>query len=168
MAHNRLLCGARRGPLGIDQWNDIIDDRLHLRSGDLLSVGRALLVTVNSPRVGLVNGDIGVVVETEDGPKVCFRTNDQIRYVSTVDLPPVERAFAMTVHKSQGSEYRDLVVLMLPAVGSPLLTRELVYTGLTRAGGDAVVVGSAEAFTSAVNNPSVRVSGLASLLGPTP
>jgi exodeoxyribonuclease V alpha subunit len=74
----------------------------------------------------------------------------------------------MTVHKSQGSEYRDLVVLMLPAVGSPLLTRELVYTGLTRAGGDAVVVGSAEAFTSAVNNPSVRVSGLASLLGPTP
>ena len=168
MAHNRLLCGARRGPLGIDQWNDIIDDRLHLRSGDLLSAGRALLVTVNSPRVGLVNGDIGVVVETNDGPKVCFRTNEQIRYVSTVDLPPVERAFAMTVHKSQGSEYRDLVVLMLPAVGSPLLTRELVYTGLTRAGGDAVVVGSAEAFTSAVNNPSVRVSGLASLLGPTP
>ena len=163
MSGSRLLCGARRGPLGIDQWNDTIDRRLQLRSGDLLVPGRALLVTVNSPRVGLVNGDIGVVVETEDGPRVCFRTNDQIRYVSPVDLPPVERAFAMTVHKSQGSEYNMLVVLMLPKVGSPLLTRELVYTGLTRAGGKAVVIGSAEAFTNAVNNPSVRVSGLASL-----
>jgi exodeoxyribonuclease V alpha subunit len=52
---------------------------------------------------------------------------------------------------------------MLPKEGSPLLTRELLYTGLTRAGGNAVVIGSAEAFTSAVENPSVRVSGLASL-----
>jgi len=68
------------------------------------------------------------------------------------------------VHKSQGSEYKELLVLFLPAVGSPLLTRELVYTGLTRAGGDAVVVGSSQAFTNAVNNSSVRVSGLASLL----
>ena len=168
MMSSRLLCGARRGPLGIDQWNDIIDRRLQLRTGDLLVPGRALLVTVNSPRVGLVNGDIGVVVETDEGPKVCFRTNDQIRYVSPVDLPPVERAFAMTVHKSQGSEYKEVVVLMLPNEGSPLLTRELLYTGLTRAGGSAVVVGSAEAFTSAVSNPSVRVSGLASLFAHTP
>ena len=163
MAGSRLLCGARRGPLGIDHWNDIIDRRLQLRTGDLLIPGRALLVTVNSSRVRLVNGDIGVVVQTADGPKVCFRTTDQLRYVPTVDLPPVERAFAMTVHKSQGSEYHDLIVLMLPKVGSPLLTRELVYTGLTRAGGDAVVIGSADAFTTAVNNPSVRVSGLAAL-----
>ena len=163
MAGSRLLCGARRGPLGIDHWNDIIDRRLRFRTGDLLVPGRALLVTVNSPRVGLVNGDIGVVVETADGPKVCFRSTDQVRYISTVDLPPVERAFAMTVHKSQGSEYKEAVVLMLPNVGSPLLTRELLYTGLTRAGGDAVVVSSTDAFTSAVNNPSVRVSGLAAL-----
>jgi len=126
-----------------------------------------LLVTVNSPRVDLVNGEIGVVVETDDGAKVYFRTDDEPRYVSPVDLPPVERAFAMTVHKSQGSEYKELVVLMLPNEGSPLLARELLYTGLTRAGGNAVVVGSAEALTSAVNNPSVRVSGLASLLAHT-
>jgi exodeoxyribonuclease V alpha subunit len=168
IAGSRLLCGMRRGPLGIDQWNDTIDRRLQLRSGDLMVPGRALLVTVNSPRVGLVNGDIGVVVETEDGPKVCFRTNDEPRYISTVDLPPVERAFAMTVHKSQGSEYKELVVLMLPNEGSPLLTRELLYTGLTRAGGNAVVIGSADALTNAVNNPSVRVSGLAALLQALP
>jgi len=164
IAGSRLLCGMRRGPLGIDQWNDIIDRRLQLRSGDLMVAGRALLVTVNSPRVGLVNGDIGVVVETEDGPKVCFGTNDEPRYISTVDLPPVERAFAMTVHKSQGSEYKELVVLMLPNEGSPLLTRELLYTGLTRAGGHAAIIGSADALTDAINNPSVRVSGLAALL----
>jgi len=167
IAGSRLLCGMRRGPLGIDQWNDIIDRRLQLRSGDLMVPGRVLLVTVNSPRVDLVNGEIGVVVETDDGAKVYFRTDDEPRYVSPVDLPPVERAFAMTVHKSQGSEYKELVVLMLPNAGSPLLTRELLYTGLTRAGGNAVVVGSAEALTSAVNNPSVRVSGLASLLAHT-
>ena len=167
IAGSRLLCGMRRGPLGIDQWNDIIDRRLQLRSGDLMVPGRVLLVTVNSPRVDLVNGEIGVVVETDDGPKVYFCTDDEPRYVSPVDLPPVERAFAMTVHKSQGSEYKELVVLMLPNAGSPLLTRELLYTGLTRAGGNEVVVGSAEALTSAVNNPSVRVSGLASLLAHT-
>ena len=168
IAGSRLLCGMRRGPLGIDQWNDIIDRRLQLRSGDLMVPGRALLVTVNSPRVGLVNGDIGVVVETEDGPKVCFRTNEEPRYISTVDLPPVERAFAMTVHKSQGSEYKELVVLMLPNEGSPLLTRELLYTGLTRAGGTAVIIGSADALTNAIDNPSVRVSGLAALLQASP
>jgi exodeoxyribonuclease V alpha subunit len=168
MDGSRLLCGARRGPLGIDQWNDLIDRRLQLRSGDLLVTGRALLVTVNSPRVGLVNGQTGIVVETEDGPKVCFRGKDQNQYVSTVDLPPVERAFAMTVHKSQGSEYKDLLVLMLPDVGSPLLTRELLYTGLTRAGSNAVIIGSIDALMDAINNPSVRVSGLAALLQALP
>lgn len=163
IAGSRLLCGVRRGPLGVDHWNDVIDRRLRLRTADPFAIGRALLVTVNSPRVGLVNGDIGVVVDTDDGPRVCFRSDDGVRYVSFVDLPPAERAYAMTVHKSQGSEYRDLVVLMLPEVGSPLLTRELLYTGLTRAGGDAVVIGSAKAFTDAVERPSVRVSGLTEL-----
>ncbi len=161
---SRLLCGARRGPVGVEQWNDIVDRRLRLRRGDQMAVGRALMVTVNSPRMNLVNGDVGIVVETNEGPMVYFRSENMPRYVSPVDLPPVERAFATTVHKSQGSEYDELVVVLLPDVGSPLLTRELLYTALTRGGGDAVIVGSAEAFLGAVQNPSVRVSGLRQLL----
>lgn len=129
-----------------------------------MAVGRALMVTVNSPRMNLVNGDVGIVVETNEGPMVYFRSENMPRYVSPVDLPPVERAFATTVHKSQGSEYDELVVVLLPDVGSPLLTRELLYTALTRGGGDAVIVGSAEAFLGAVENPSIRVSGLRKLL----
>lgn len=164
IAGARLLCGVRKGPFGIEHWNDVIDRRLRLRATDPLAPGRALLVTVNAPRAGLVNGDIGVVVNTTDGPRVCFRGEDGIRHVSIADLPPVERAHAMTVHKSQGSEYDDLVVLMLPGSDSPLLTRELLYTGLTRAGGRAVVVGTADTVTKAIGRASERVSGLTALL----
>lgn len=167
VVENRLLCGARRGPLGVETWNDRIEKRLRLFGGEWFRPGRALLVTVNSPRVGLVNGEVGLVVRRRDSIEVAFADSDApdgVRYVSPIDMPAHDRAFAMTVHKSQGSEYRGQLVLMLPQVNSPLLTRELVYTGITRAAGDLVIVGSETAFLAAVANPSIRVSGLADLL----
>ena len=167
LSGSRMLCGARRGPLGVEHWNDLFDRKLRLRSrgGDDLMVGRAVLITVNSPRVGLVNGDVGLVVATEGGPRAAFADGDGgVRLIALVDLPDWERALAMTVHKSQGSEYHDLLVLLLPQVGSPLLTRELLYTGLTRAAGDVVLIGSMAAVEDAIANPSIRVSALAKLL----
>jgi exodeoxyribonuclease V alpha subunit len=85
-------------------------------------------------------------------------------YLSIAELPEHEISYAMTIHKSQGSEYRD-VVIILPREGSPLLTRELLYTGFTRAKRKVTVVASHSALTQAINTPAVRLSGLAELLG---
>ncbi len=162
----RVLCGARRGPLGVHQWNDAIDTRLGIRSFDPVAVGRAVLITVNSPRIRLVNGDIGVVVNTVDGVRVAFPApgGASVRYLSPAELPDHERAYAMTVHKSQGSEYADSVLVILPQSGSPLLTRELVYTAVTRAKSHVTLVGSSRAFAEALENPSIRVSGLDTMI----
>jgi exodeoxyribonuclease V alpha subunit len=171
-----VLCGARRGPLGVEHFNDLIDDRLKIQSFDLTAVGRAVLITVNAPRVRLVNGDIGLVVNTDDGVRVAFPDlgdpnqpagafAEGVRYLSPAELPEYERAYAMTVHKSQGSEYARDVVVILPQPGSPLLTRELVYTAVTRARSQVTLVGSVAAFAEALANPSARVSGLALMVG---
>ena len=176
LAGTRVLCGARRGPLGVEHFNDLIDDRLKIQSFDLTAVGRAVLITVNAPRVRLVNGDIGLVVNTDDGVRVAFPDlgdpnqpagafAEGVRYLSPAELPEYERAYAMTVHKSQGSEYARDVVVILPQPGSPLLTRELVYTAVTRARSQVTLVGSVAAFAEALANPSARVSGLALMVG---
>jgi exodeoxyribonuclease V alpha subunit len=164
LSANRVLCGARRGPFGVGHFNDLVDDVLGLHRYRTVEVGRALLVTVNSPRVGLDNGDIGLVVRTSDGVRVLFDARRGLVSLTPAELPPVERAYAMTVHKSQGSEYADQVVVVLPQHGSPLLTRELVYTAITRAKHAVTVVGSPQAFTAALSNPSGRSSGLQRLL----
>jgi len=164
LAGSRVLCGARRGPFGVEHFNDVVDEYLGLHPDRIIEAGRALLVTVNSPRVGLDNGDIGLVVRTHDGLRVLFAARQGLLSLTPAELPPVERAYAMTVHKSQGSEYADQVVVVLPQQGSPLLTRELVYTAITRAKHAVTVVGSSQAFTTALANPSGRSSGLQRLL----
>jgi exodeoxyribonuclease V alpha subunit len=164
LAGTRVLCGARRGPFGVEHFNDVVDDHLGLHPDRTIEVGRALLVTVNSPRVGLDNGDIGLVVRTHEGIRVLFAARQGLLSLTPAELPPVERAYAMTVHKSQGSEYADQVVVVLPQQGSPLLTRELVYTAITRARNAVTVVASPQAFIAALANPSGRSSGLQRLL----
>jgi exodeoxyribonuclease V alpha subunit len=92
------------------------------------------MITRNDYNLGLMNGDIGMTLTDADHKlRVAFPGEaGSIRWVSPLRLPDVETAFAMTVHKSQGSEFQH-VVLVLPEVRSPVLTRELIYTGITRA-----------------------------------
>ena len=169
IAHNKVLCGPRNGPLGVSHWNTVLRTLVQgISDGDLFRPGTPLLVTVNSPRSRLVNGDIGLVVNTEepDGSsrvKVYFPTEDGGRYLTPAELPMVELCYAMTVHKSQGSEYNNLIVI-LPAQASPLLTRELVYTAVTRAKKSVLIAGTEAAFVQSVENQSVRYSGLSKLL----
>jgi exodeoxyribonuclease V alpha subunit len=134
----------------------------------MFKTGTPLLVTINSPRSKLVNGDIGVVVNVQveggaDQRRVFFFTEDGGRYLTPAELPQVEICYAMTVHKSQGSEYQNLVVI-LPGESSPLLTRELVYTAVTRAKKSLVIVGTPLAFSQSIKNQSLRYSGLKELL----
>jgi len=146
-----------------------------LRSDPLWYEGRPVLVTRNDYSLGLMNGDIGIALRIRepalvpgqaetDALRVAFARNDGsggIRFVLPSRLPEVETVFAMTVHKSQGSEFEH-AVLVLPEARNPVLTKELVYTAITRASKHFTLVESrAGVFEEAVRTPVRRISGLA-------
>ncbi|MFC5429908.1 exodeoxyribonuclease V subunit alpha [Paraburkholderia denitrificans] len=141
----QLLCALRRGPWGVEGLNQRVARLLHESAlidprGDWYA-GRPVLVTHNDHELGLMNGDIGIALAlpVRDGEppvlRVAFPAMDGsrgVKWVSPSRLQSVETVFALTVHKSQGSEFTH-AALVLPDTYSPVLTRELVYTGITRA-----------------------------------
>ena len=164
----RVLCAHRQGPAGVVGANLAVESCLvaagWLERGTM--VGRPVLITRNDYALGLFNGDVGVVWvrSGEDSARVFFPDPASgVRSVSLARLPPHEIVFAMSVHKSQGSEM-DQVAILLPDVGSPLLTRELVYTAVTRARTRVTLYGSDGAVRAAVARRVQRATGLAELL----
>jgi exodeoxyribonuclease V alpha subunit len=135
-----VLCAVREGPWGVTQLNRHIAAALQLKppgSANDWYAGRPVMVTRNDYALDLMNGDVGICLPHTDGTlRVAFASHHNnaagVRWVATSRLDHVETVFAMTVHKSQGSEFAH-VLLVLPALASPVLTRELVYTGITRA-----------------------------------
>ena len=125
--------------------------------------GRPLLATRNDPRTGLANGDPGVLVPVGTATRAVFRRGTALVTFDLAELDAVDVAYALTVHKSQGSEY-ETVAVVHPPVDSPLISRELLYTAVTRASSRLVVVGSVESIRKAVLTPTRRVSGLATAL----
>jgi exodeoxyribonuclease V alpha subunit len=155
----RVLCAHRRGPHGVATWMPRIESWLDLPS-EPWYVGRPLLITENDHAVRLYNGDTGVVVARPDGrPVAAFERQGEIVTFSPSRLAAVETVYAMTVHKAQGSQFKTAAVL-LPDPRSPILTRELLYTAVTRAREHLLLVGTAEAITAAVERPIARASGL--------
>jgi exodeoxyribonuclease V alpha subunit len=123
-----------------------------------------LLVTENSPRHGLYNGDVGIAWPDESGqPRVWFDGRDGLRAWLPSALPAHEAAFALTVHKAQGSEF-ERVLLALPERGARVLSRELLYTGLTRCRRGVTLWASELALRQAVGRRAQRWSGLAERL----
>lgn len=160
LAEIRVLCAHRRGPHGAQSWNDAIESwLLGATSHPRDYPGRALLVTHNDARTRLSNGDTGVVVTHADGVRAAFRIAGEVHEFAPSQLERVETAFAMTIHKSQGSEYPTVVVVLPPAT-SPLIGRELLYTAITRTTRRLIVVGTAEAVLAAVQTPARRITGL--------
>jgi exodeoxyribonuclease V alpha subunit len=176
----RVLAVHRRGPLGVQQLEqalakrirDAIDagrgDRAHRRSIDLGEghwVGRPILITENAYDIGLMNGDVGIVLPLADGAAAVFphETPGEVRCVALSRLPPHEGALAMTVHKSQGSQF-DHVALVLAGRDSPIQTRELVYTGVTRARQRLSWLGDLDELRTALARQVRRESGLPDLL----
>jgi exodeoxyribonuclease V alpha subunit len=153
----RVLCGHREGPFGVSTWNNFVARTVGV-STTRGSVGQPLLNTRNDLRTGLVNGDTGIVVNTENGRRVVFATQES-RFEPSA-LEDIEVAFATTIHKSQGSEYGTVIVIV-PPVGSPLLRRELLYTAITRARKHLVLIASEDSITNAVMSTINRASGLA-------
>ena len=166
----RLLTALREGPQGARGLNARIEAAL---SGRRIGAppawfsGRLLLITENSYRHGLFNGDVGICLADAAGtPLAWFPGSDGVRAFHPAALPAHESAFAMTVHKAQGSEFEE-VWLQLPRTDSRVLSRELVYTGLTRARSVLHVAGSAEVIAAALGRHAGRVSGLGWRLGKT-
>ncbi|MEN9887759.1 MAG: exodeoxyribonuclease subunit alpha, partial [Pseudomonadota bacterium] len=176
-AHQRfqVLCALRDGPSGVTGLNRRIEDALQLAGvidpHDTWYLGRPVLVTRNDASLGLMNGDMGLVLQRPrpDGSgwlrRVAFAAPDGgagVRWVLPSRLNAVETVYALTVHKSQGSEF-DHVALVLPEQSSPVLTRELVYTGITRAKRHFTLVqqGPDSVWTEALQRRTQRAGALA-------
>jgi len=165
----RVLCAHRRGPGGAEAVNDAIEVALEaaalIHPETVHYPGRLVLVTRNDPGLGLFNGDIGLIAETERGLRACFAARtadtgiDGTRQISPHRLPPHETVFAMSVHKSQGSEFAD-VLFLLPERPSPILTRELIYTAVSRARRTLSIRGDPELVRLAIARRTERASGL--------
>ncbi|MBK6872349.1 MAG: exodeoxyribonuclease V subunit alpha [Kineosporiaceae bacterium] len=166
---HQVLLAHRRGPFGVSTWAARVESWLVAaegsgagrRHGGPWYPGRPLLVTVNDRDSGLFNGDTGVVVadQGESGVIAAFGDPHRPVLVRPHRLPSVETVHAMTVHRAQGSQFARVSVVLPPAT-SPLLTRELLYTALTRAREHVRVVGSEAAVRAAVTRPVRRASGL--------
>ena len=163
----RVLCSHRRGPFGTERFNRLVERRLarlgRRSRGDEFYIGRPIIVSRNDRQTNLSNGDTGVVVPGDSGhPHVWFPDLDRDgeRYlVSPARLPQHESFFALTVHRAQGSEYDDLVIVPGPAE-SPVNTRELFYTAVTRARKRVTVMANEDAVRAAVLRMTSRSTGL--------
>ncbi len=180
LAQHRVLCAHRRGTLGASRINLQLTARLgppaagrqrHWR-------GQPILVLRNDPAVGRANGDVGMVVVKDGALVAAFPGSDPlpgpgatgtpahlnlVEYLSLARLPEHETCFAMTIHKAQGSQWPHITVV-LPDQPSPILTRELIYTAITRARKSVTVLGAAEVLSHALEKPIQRASGLAAAL----
>jgi exodeoxyribonuclease V alpha subunit len=161
----RILCAHRRGPYGVSTWTARMEGWLEAElegfsAQDRWYVGRPLLVFENDYELGLNNGDTGVVVRAAGDRVVAAfdRGGETITY-SPNRLGAVDTVYAMTIHKSQGSQF-DAAAVLLPDPGSRILTRELLYTAATRARRRLIVVGPEASIRAAVGRPVARASGL--------
>ena len=174
---HRVLCAHRRGGRGVSHWSALalrwaVEEFGVRPRPDGRYVGMPVIVTTNDPAVGVFNGDTGVVLDSRPGSGAGAEGGDLVVAIGRGDGPllvplarlaAVEPLHAMTVHRSQGSQFAAVTVLAAPA-RSPLATREMLYTALTRAQERVRVVGSVEAVVAAVERPLARATGLADRL----
>lgn len=170
-----LLSPLRRGPFGCDNLNLKICNALSSPStkrsnGQPIFNGCPVMVSENDYELGLFNGDIGVIMKKPTGDFVVVFPDDSeegFRSIAYEQLPAHDIAFAITVHKSQGSEF-DAAFLILPDRTNPLLTRELIYTGISRARKEATVVAPLAVLKTCIHNKTTRSSGLLDALAELP
>jgi exodeoxyribonuclease V alpha subunit len=161
----RVLCAHRRGPEGATTWMANVEGWLKSELEGFAAegkwyVGRPLVVTTNDYSLRLYNGDTGVVVAgPELRPVAAFERDGEILEVSPSRLAAIDTVYAMTIHKAQGSQF-DTVAVLLPGPDSRVLTRELLYTAVSRGRTRVILAGTEAAIRAAVSRPISRSSGL--------
>jgi exodeoxyribonuclease V alpha subunit len=167
LADHRLLCAHRRGPFGVRYWNRQVEQWLIEETGEPIwsawYVGRPVLVTANDYGLQLYNGDTGVTVLRGGALRAVIAGSGRQDF-ATSRLSDVDTMHAMTIHKSQGSQAEEVTVL-LPPDDSRLLSRELLYTGVTRAKSRIRLIGSETSVRAAIARRVVRASGLVQRFG---
>ncbi|SMG31497.1 DNA helicase/exodeoxyribonuclease V, alpha subunit [Rhodococcus rhodochrous J3] len=161
---HRLLCAHRDGPAGVQWWARQAAEWIGEAAGQRLDPeswypGRPLLVTANDHDMQIYNGDTGVVVRRGDELVAAFARGETPFELRPSQLPAVSTVYAMTIHRSQGSQY-GTVSVVLPDSGSALLTRELLYTAITRARSHVRIIGTEDAVRAGVARQVLRASGL--------
>ena len=163
----QVLCAHRRGRFGVEGLNAMIEKGLSacrlIRNETFWYRGRPVMVTGNHYNLGLFNGDLGITLLDENGQlRIYFSTPAGLRSISPSRMPEHQTAFALTVHKSQGSEY-DHVVLVLPEMASRVVSRELIYTAITRSKKSFSLWGDAAIFEKGLKRKMERESGLSDI-----
>ncbi|WP_069166297.1 exodeoxyribonuclease V subunit alpha [Nocardia altamirensis] len=163
---HRLLCAHRQGPFGVERWDRMAGEWAAAAGAGAEShsapwyPGQPLLVTANDHEARIYNGDTGVVVRMPDGSlRAALQRGSEPYLVHPTQFPAVVTVFAMTIHRSQGSQY-DTVSVVLPEPESTLLTRELLYTAITRARRHVRIIGTDESIRAGIARRVLRASGL--------
>lgn len=168
----RILSATREGENGVTNLNKMIESELNklglIDTSETFYTGRPIMITRNDYNLGLFNGDIGVCFSDNQQQKACFLNEQgEVNILLTTRLPAHETCFAMTVHKSQGSEYKEVAIILDPdpeLASSELFTRELLFTAITRARERILLYASMATLQHMIDTPSIRRSGLASAL----
>ncbi|MGS2804905.1 AAA family ATPase [Nocardia sp. MW-W600-9] len=163
---HRLLCAHRQGPFGVERWDRMAAEWAAAGGAGpegpqaVWYPGQPLLVTANDHEARIYNGDTGVIIRRPDGSlRAALQRGSEPYLVHPTQFPAVVTVFAMTIHRSQGSQY-DTVSVVLPEPESTLLTRELLYTAITRARTHVRVIGTEESIRAAIGRRVLRASGL--------
>ena len=173
----QILCALREGPLGVAGLNEAIEVQLNqarLIDSDVpWYIGRPVMIMENDYGMNLYNGDIGIILPLKDEfdmvrPKVAFISSEGlVRWIQPSRLPAHETVYAMTVHKSQGSEFSHCA-LVLPDYHASVISKELIYTGITRAKQKLTLLARDSVIKSGLKSRVQRSSGLRKRLWPTP
>ncbi|MEV6217781.1 exodeoxyribonuclease V subunit alpha [Nocardia sp. NPDC051833] len=163
---HRLLCAHRQGPFGVERWDRMAAEWAAAGGTGpegpqaVWYPGQPLLVTANDHEARIYNGDTGVIIRRPDGSlRAALQRGSDPYLVHPTQFPAVVTVFAMTIHRSQGSQY-DTVSVVLPEPESTLLTRELLYTAITRARTHVRIIGTEESIRAAIGRRVLRASGL--------
>ena len=159
----QVLASTRDGSLGVHDWNQAVEAGIGPVTAQRWYAGRPILVTRNDTSTGLANGDVGVLCNIDGHLRACFGDPQEPTTIALARLPESETVHALTIHKSQGSEYEHVVVV-LPQSGSRIVTRELLYTGITRPQKRLTLVATLASIETAIKTPIRRATGLAERL----